>query len=84
MEHNTEKEGICMDRKLSQCQKILAYMEKHGSITPRDADREFGCMRLASRMTDLKQRGYKFTKEMEKGRDRDGKPCRYARYRLVD
>ena len=71
-----------MDRKLSQCQKIIAYMEQHGSITPNDADREFSCKRLASRITDLKKKGYVISMQLEKGKDKHGKPCRYARYRL--
>ena len=43
---------------MTQCEKILDYMRLNGSITPLDALREFGCMRLASRITDLKAQGY--------------------------
>ena len=68
--------------KETQCSKILDYMEQEGSITPLDALREFGCMRLASRITDLKHRGYVISKEMETAKNRDGEPVRYARYRL--
>ena len=71
-----------MDRKQSQCEKILDYMEREGGITPLDALREFGCMRLASRITDLKRKGYVISKEMETAKNRDGEPVRYARYRL--
>lgn len=35
---------------------ILDYMRKHGSITAMDAIRDFGCMRLASRVSDLRWR----------------------------
>lgn len=68
--------------KETQCSKILDYMEHEGSITPLDALREFGCMRLASRITDLKKEGYVISKEMETAKNRDGEPVRYARYRL--
>lgn len=34
--------------KMTQCEKILKYIDENGSITPLDALREFGCMRLAS------------------------------------
>ena len=40
---------------MTQCEKILDYMRSNGSITPLDALREFGCMRLASRINDLKR-----------------------------
>jgi hypothetical protein len=71
-----------MDRKLSQCQKIIDYMEREGSITPLTALREFGCMRLASRISDLKRRGYTITREFETAKNKAGEPVRYARYRL--
>lgn len=71
-----------MEGKLTQCSKILAYIEREGSITPLDALREFGCMRLASRITDLKKAGFVISKEMETAKNRDGEPVRYARYRL--
>lgn len=68
--------------KETQCNKILDYMEREGSITPLEALREFGCMRLASRITDLKRKGYIIHKEMETAKNRDGEPVRYARYKL--
>lgn len=68
--------------KETQCSKIIDYIEREGSITPLDALREFGCMRLASRITDLKRKGYIITKEMETAQNKAGEPVRYARYRL--
>lgn len=68
--------------KATQCDQILWYMEQHGSITPKEADKAFGCMRLASRISDLKRMGYVITKQMETGKNKAGKPTRYARYRL--
>ena len=44
--------------KKSQCDRILQYIDENGSITQLQALKEFGCMRLASRMSDLKKRGY--------------------------
>lgn len=69
--------------KMTQCEKILQYIENEGSITPLDAMREFGCMRLASRITDLKRRGYPITRQMETAKNRAGEPVRYARYRMA-
>lgn len=42
---------------MNQSEKILDYIRENGSITPLDALREFGCMRLASRISDLKHAG---------------------------
>lgn len=68
--------------KETQCSKILDYMEREGSITPLDALREFGCMRLASRITDLRKAGFVIHKEMETAKNKNGEAVRYARYRL--
>jgi hypothetical protein len=65
---------------MTQCEKILQYIEEKGSITPLDALREFGCMRLASRMCDLKKMGYVVIKEIETTKNRNGEPVHYARY----
>jgi len=44
--------------KTTQCKLILEYMQNHGSITPLDALREFGCMRLSARILDLRKLGW--------------------------
>lgn len=68
--------------KLTQCERIVQYIEETGSITQLDALREFGCMRLASRISDLKKMGYPVTKKMEKAYNRYGEPISYARYTI--
>jgi len=70
--------------KLNQCDKILAYIREHGSITPLDALREFGCMRLASRMSDLKGRGYNVKSVMETSKNKNGESVSYARYTICE
>lgn len=67
---------------MTQNEKILQYIEQEGSITPLDALREFGCMRLASRVSELKKEGYPIKTEMETSKNRYGEPIRYARYRM--
>lgn len=42
----------------TQCNMIAAYLEKGYSITSLEALKLFGCMRLASRICDLRDRGY--------------------------
>lgn len=65
--------------KPTQCQLILEYMEEHGSITSLEAVMNLGCMRLASRISELKKRGYYIVTEMEKNALSDGY---HAKYRL--
>lgn len=67
---------------MTQCDMILKYMQDEGSITPWEAMREFGCMRLGARIYDLRRRGLDITKETETSRNRYGKRVSYAKYRV--
>lgn len=67
---------------LSQCDKILLHFERYGSITALVAMREYGIMRLASRIIDLRKRGYLIEKVTECGKNRYGETTNYARYWL--
>ena len=67
---------------MSQCERILQYINDYGSITQLDALREFGCMRLASRVSDMKRMGINIVREMETSNNRYGEKVTYARYRL--
>lgn len=69
---------------MSQNKKILEYMQRHGAITPVEAIREFGCMRLSARIHDLRAEGHNVRSEMVNGKNRDGDPVRYARYWVDD
>ncbi len=70
--------------KASQCERILSYIEEKGSITQLDALREFGCMRLASRISDLKKQGVCIKRTMESSKNRYGETVSYARYSLCE
>lgn len=70
--------------KSTQCERILNYIAENGSITQMDALREFGCMRLASRISDLKMQGVPIKRTMETAKNRYGEPISYARYSLED
>lgn len=67
---------------MNQEKRILEYMEEFGSITPLEALKDLGIMRLASRISDLKSRGYNIIMEYERGVNRFGEKTKYARYRL--
>lgn len=67
---------------MTQCEKILRHLEDYGSITPVDALRDYGCMRLGARIWDLKRMGHHIDMELETGENRYGEKTRYARYTL--
>ena len=54
-----------MANRIKQTELILQYMHKYGSITQLDALRDLGCMRLASRISDLKRQGYPIESKTE-------------------
>ena len=68
--------------KLTQCDRILRHLEDYGSIDPMTAIKEYGCMRLASRIADLKGRGCDIVAERTKGKNRYDEPTSYCVYRL--
>lgn len=67
---------------MTQCEKILRHMEDYGSITSLEAVKEYGIMRLASRISDLKRLGVPISKTTERGKNRYGEATNYARYSL--
>lgn len=69
--------------KLTQCQRIVRHLEDYGSINPLEAMVEYGIMRLASRINDLKNQGYLISTNIVKGNNRYGEPTHYAVYRLI-
>lgn len=69
-------------RKKSQKEQILAHIEKYGSITPLEAQQFYGCMRLGTRIWDLRRDGYDIVSEIvEVPTKNDGK-ARVAQYRM--
>lgn len=65
---------------MAQNDEIIAYIREHGSITPLDAIRDIGCLRLASRISELKRDGFHIKMKMERHKKPNGKVVRYARY----
>jgi ribosomal protein L9 len=47
----------------TQCNRIAEYLKNGFSITSLEALNLFGCMRLASRICDLRERGYNIGKK---------------------
>lgn len=72
-----------MDKR-TQCSQVLAYMIECGAINPMEAMREFGIMRLASRIADLKKAGYNIMSRMASGKNRYGETVHYKEYWLKE
>lgn len=66
----------------TQAQRVIKYIEDHGSITQFDAMNLLGVMRLASRISELKKQGYEIESKVEKVKNRFGETCHVKRYRL--
>jgi len=60
---------------VSQTEQIRRHILKHNSITPLEALRKYGCMRLAARIRDLRKDGFSVQTAIVTRGDR-----RYAKY----
>lgn len=63
---------------------ILRHLNDYGSITPWEAVKEYGILRLGARVFDLRRAGWPITTTMEASTNRYGMPVRYARYSLEE
>lgn len=73
-----------MAKVLTQNEWVLRFLQTHKlGITPKQAEDQYGIMRLASRISDLRKKGHKIEKEYITVKNRRGQNCRIARYRLV-
>lgn len=70
--------------KSTQCDKVLAYMRQFGSITQFQALQDIGCMRLASRISDLRQQGYAIGRRIKTSKNRYGDSVSFAEYYLIE
>lgn len=69
--------------KVTQCQRILDYMVKFGSISTLEAFKDLGVARLASRIHDLKGMGYNITSETKAAKNRFGENTYFKVYKLA-
>lgn len=66
--------------KPTQAERVLDYINEFGSITQIDALRDIGCMRLASRISDLRKQGVDIISKTEAVNNRYGEKCYIKRY----
>jgi hypothetical protein len=57
---------------------IISHLKDNGSITPFEALKRYGCMRLGARIFDLRSKGYPIKTEIAKGSKK------YAIYKWVE
>ena len=67
---------------MTQCERIYRHLKDYGSITSLEAMQEYGIMRLASRISDMKKAGVAIRAETVTGQNRYGERTCFARYSL--
>lgn len=70
--------------KTTQCDRIIRHLRDYGSITSIEAITEYGILRLASRINDLKRKGHNIVSETAVGKNRYGEKVHYSIYRLIE
>lgn len=68
---------------MTQCERIIRHLEDYGTITSLEAIVEYGILRLASRINDLKRMGYVISSETQTGKNRYGESTHFSVYKLV-
>ena len=68
---------------MTQCERVLQYMDDFGTISTLEAFNDLGVTRLASRIHDLKRMGYRIESETRSSRNRYGESVHYSVYRRV-
>ncbi|MBQ9228757.1 MAG: helix-turn-helix domain-containing protein [Eubacterium sp.] len=71
-------------KKLTQNDRVIQYMRDFGSITTREAMLDLGCMRLASRIHELRRDGFPIGDKLESAKNRYGETVSYKRYFLKE
>ena len=67
---------------MTQKELILQYIADFGSITSYQAYADLGVTQLGTRIKELKELGFAFKTEPQKGKNRYGKPTHYVKYYL--
>ena len=83
-----EKQLSIFDRpekpeKMTQTERVLKYMKDFGGITPIDAMKDLGIMRLGARIYDLEKEGVRIIHETVEDVNRYGQRTHYCRYFLA-
>lgn len=69
---------------MAQKQRVLKYIEEHGSISSLEAFRDLGVTRLSAVIFNLRHDGIGIESETEETTNRYGEKARFSRYRLSE
>ena len=72
------------EKGMTQRDMVLKYIVDFGYITSWDAYKDLGVTQLATRIYELKERGYQFEKSFVTGKNRYGKNISWAKYTLKE
>jgi len=68
---------------MTQTEQILNHLETKGTITPLDALKLYGCMRLGARIYDIRKLGYNIRSCLVEHENASGEVKRYKQYWLA-
>lgn len=60
---------------MNQCERILKYLDEHGSITRAEAMSECGIANFTARVSDLRRDGVALDVETVTQKNRTARPC---------
>lgn len=73
---------------MTQNEMILSHLKEFGKITPMEAIENYGCMRLAARISELREQGrengFDIETNMVTSKNRFGYPVSYAEYKYKE
>lgn len=70
------------NKRPTQCEHIMQYMQEFGSITSFEAFIELGVTRLGARISEMRKSGINIIGKKETRVNRFGKKASFMRYRL--
>lgn len=73
-----------MAKRITQRDRVLQYIQDFGSISSWDAYKDLGITQLATRIFELKERGYSFKTERINTKNRYGDSSHYSKYTLIE
>ena len=67
---------------MNQRDRIIEYMNTHGSITPMEAFTELGITKLSTRISEMTRDGIPISRQMVKGKNRYNEDVKFMEYRI--
>ena len=71
------------DKRPTQCERLIQYMDQHGSITRLESSTDLFIFELAARINNLESRGWVFDKVRESKINAFGEKKSFTRYSIL-